>query len=165
MEFSSPPVPDSTEEVVVLADGTSIPMLGVVQVPLAIQGYKETLSCVVIDLSDDYDIILGDAWLYDHAGIIDYCQRHIHLVSRGCKLTLRLPPDPPGGLPSPPGRGQSSCVHSFCSFWHALCAFRQGSPIRLVLVRRVGDLPEGDAPIRPAGHHQRRKTWLHALRE
>ena len=50
-------------------------------VPIIIQGYKETVRCVVIDLSDDYDIILGNAWLYEHARVIDYCRGHIRVVS------------------------------------------------------------------------------------
>ena len=89
---------------VTLADGSTIPTLGVVQVPVSIQGYKETLTCLVIDLSDDYDLILGDAWLYDHAGIIDYRQHHIRLVS-GVGRLLRLPPSSSGTLP--PGHGHT----------------------------------------------------------
>ena len=38
------------EEAVLLADGTSLPTLGTVDVPITIQGYKETVRCVVIDL-------------------------------------------------------------------------------------------------------------------
>ena len=56
-EFS-PTHPDTAhEEAVLLADGTSLPTLGTVAVPIMIQGYKETVRCVVINLSDDYDII------------------------------------------------------------------------------------------------------------
>ncbi len=49
-------------------------------VPLAIQGYKETVRCVVIDLSEDYDVILGDGWLYEHAGVLhfDPCSTPVH---------------------------------------------------------------------------------------
>ena len=43
---------------------------------------------MVIDLSDDYDIILGDSWLYEHAGVIDYRHGHIHVVSHGGEVTL-----------------------------------------------------------------------------
>ena len=82
-EFTkSIPDPPHTDTVI-LADGTKLPTHGIVQVPLSIQGYRETVTCVVIDLADDYDIILGDAWLYEHAGIIDYRQGVIRLVSRG----------------------------------------------------------------------------------
>ena len=67
-EFSPLHAEPALEEAVLLADGLSLPTLGTVDVPITIQGYKETVHCVVIDHSDDYDIILGDFWLYEHAG-------------------------------------------------------------------------------------------------
>ena len=60
-EFSTSDLDVPHEDVVVLADGTTIPAQGVVHIPLTIQGYKETIPCVVINLVNDYDIILGDA--------------------------------------------------------------------------------------------------------
>ena len=114
--------------------------------PLSIQGYKETIPCAVIDLADDYDIILGDAWLYDHAGIIDYQHGHLRLVSRGREVTLRIPSTLVASVQPHSGHGRSSSPPCLCSLWVALCAFCQSSPVHLVLVCRVGDLPEGDAP-------------------
>ena len=155
----SMPDPPYTDTVI-LADGTKVPTQGIVQVPLAIQGYRETVTCVVINLADDYDIILGDAWLYEHAGIIDYRQGVIRLVSRGRELTLRLPvqASQPSQASSP-----SSTVSRLCSFRSALRALHSGSPVYLALVRRVGDLPEGDAP--GPSHSPWTPPWLGALRE
>ena len=62
-EFRQTPKDIVPDEVVILTDGTTLPSQGIVHVPLTIQGYKETIPCVVIALADDYDIILGDAWL------------------------------------------------------------------------------------------------------
>ena len=136
-----------------MADGTSLPTLGTVDVPITIQGYKETVRCVVIDLSDDYDIILGDAWLYEHAGVIDYRRGHIRVVSRGREVTLRtdsvVPPAPQPKLGPYSHAGDSpraAQLGRLCSLGYAQRAYRRGVPLSLVLVRRVGDLPEGDAP-------------------
>lgn len=81
-EFSPPLIDSAMEEAVVLADGTTLLALGMVDVFIAIQGYKETIHCIVINLSDDYDFILGDTWLYEHVSMIDYCHGHIRIVSR-----------------------------------------------------------------------------------
>ena len=59
-EFSQPPLVLAPEEAVVLVDGTLLLALGVVDVPISIQGYKEMVQSAVIDLSNDYDLILGD---------------------------------------------------------------------------------------------------------
>ena len=161
-EFSPTQANAAHEEAVLLADGTSLPTLGTVDVPIAIQGYKETVRCVVIDLSDDYDIILGDAWLYEHAGVIDYRLGHIRVVSRGREVTLRtdsaVPPASQSklDLSSPAGdSSRAAQLGQLCSLGYAQRAYRRGVPLSLVLVRRVGDLPEGDAPGVPdslAGH-------------
>ena len=148
-EFSQPPPDISHEDAVLLADGTSIPALGIVDAPLAIQGYKETIRCIVIDLSDDYDLILGDGWLYDHAGVIDYRHGQIRVVSRGREITLRT--TGPTADPAQPRSGISTTSPSvrrlghLCSLRYAERAYQRGLPLRLVMVRRVGDLPEGDA--------------------
>ena len=100
-EFSPTHPKAAHEEAVLLADGTSLPTLGIVDVPITIQGYKETVCCVVIDLLNDYDIILGDAWLYEHTGVIDYCRGHIRVVSHGREVTLRTDTVVPSA-PQPP---------------------------------------------------------------
>ena len=54
-------VPDEPqEEVVLLADGTSLHPQGFVHIPLNIQRYKEMIPAIVVDLSNDYKTILGD---------------------------------------------------------------------------------------------------------
>ena len=160
-EFS-PAYPNAAHvEAVLLADGTSLPTLGTVDVPITIQGYKETVRCVVLDLSDDYDIILGDAWLYEDAGVIDYRRGHICVVSRGREVTLRtdsvVPPAPQPKLgPSSHTRDspRAAQLGRLCSLGYAQRAYCRGVPLSLVLIHRVGDLPEGDAPVPDslAGH-------------
>ena len=137
-------MPDSPHADTVIL--TPLPTHGIVQVPLSIQGNKETVSCVVIDLADDYDIILGDAWLYEHAGIIDYRQGVIRLVSRGRELTLRLPPSPSVGSTSDQAMCRPPSVSRLCSFRAALRAFHSGSPVYLVLVHRVATSLRGTNP-------------------
>lgn len=89
-EFSQTLSDAALEDAVLLADGTSLPTLGMVDMPISIQVYNKTVFYVVIDLSDDYGIILGDSWLYDHAGVIDYHRGHIRVVPCGCKITLLM---------------------------------------------------------------------------
>ena len=45
---------------VTLANGDTTSPIGVVDVPIHIQGYKDTLRCLVLDLIQDFDLILGD---------------------------------------------------------------------------------------------------------
>ena len=109
----------------------SLPALGIVDVPITLQGYKETVWCVAIDLSNNYDIILSDAWLYEHAGVIDYHHGHIRVVSRGCEVTLRtesvVPSAPPPTLGRHSHAGASPHVAQIgrlCSLSYAHRAYR-----------------------------------------
>ena len=43
-EFSPTHTDAAHEEAILLADGTSLPTLGIVDVPVTIQGYKETVT-------------------------------------------------------------------------------------------------------------------------
>ena len=108
---------------------------------------------MVIDLSDNYDIILSDAWLYEHAGVIDYHHGHIRVVSRGREVTLRMEPvvasapQPSLGPTSFSGDSpRAAHLGHLCSIGYAHRAYRQGVPLSLVLVRWVGDLLEEDVP-------------------
>ena len=117
-EFTRPEPDAAPEDAVTLADGSVIPALGIVDVPLSIQGYKETVRCVVIDLSEDYDIILGDGWLYDHAGVIDYRRGHLRVVSRGREITLGFNPVSSSEPQARPGPSPS------CTCWQAFVQAR-----------------------------------------
>ena len=50
-------------ESVTMADGSSIMIVGTVTVPVQIQSYRAKLPCYVLDMTPEYDIILGDRWL------------------------------------------------------------------------------------------------------
>ena len=54
------------------------------------QQYKAKLQCVILDLTDDFDLILGDAWLYRHHAIIDYTQEIVLLCHQGQHVTLQF---------------------------------------------------------------------------
>lgn len=152
-EFSQTPSDAAHEEAVLLADSTSLPTLGIVDVPITIQGYKATMHCVVIDLSDDYDIILSDSWLYGHAGVINYRRGHIRVVSHGREVTLRTDSavtsaQQPTLGPSPHIGDSPPLAHlgHLCSIGYAHRAYQWSAHLCLVLVRWVGDLLEGNAP-------------------
>ena len=85
--------------------------------------------------------------------MIDYRRGHIRVVSRGREVTLRTDPvvpttpQPKLSSHSPAGDTlRAAQLGHLCSLGYAQRAYRRGVPLSLVLVRRVGDLPEGDAP-------------------
>lgn len=152
-EFSQTLSDAGHKEAVLLADGTSLPALRIVDVPITIQGYKETIRYMVIDLSDNYNIILCDSWLYEHVGVIDYHHGHIRVVSRGCEVTLRTESavtsaqQPTWGQFSHPTTSPTSAYFGhLCSLGYAQQGYQRGAPLHLVLIHRAGDLLEGDAP-------------------
>ena len=55
-----------------MADGSSIKIVGTVTVPVQIQSYRAKLPCYVMDMTPEYDIILGDRWLIQNQAAIDY---------------------------------------------------------------------------------------------
>lgn len=89
-EFSPTLSDETLEEAILIADGTSLPTLGMVDVPISIQGYKGIVHCTAIDLSDDYDIILNNNWPHEHGGVIDYRYGHIRVVLCGWDVMLRV---------------------------------------------------------------------------
>ena len=55
-----------------MADGSSIRTMGTVTVPVQIQSYWAKLPCYVMDMTPEYDIILGERSLIQNQAVIDY---------------------------------------------------------------------------------------------
>ena len=51
-------------------DGTSVAILGTASVRLKMQRYAEKLECLVIDMPEAYDMILGNDWLTAHDAVL-----------------------------------------------------------------------------------------------
>ena len=102
-----------TEGTPKLADGSSSPTLGTVQVTLCMCAVSSLVSCFVTELSVDFDIVLGNNFLRRCKAVLHYhldtCTPGQHnkaynlcplsysgadLDSPHCTHTLRLPPTP-----------------------------------------------------------------------
>jgi hypothetical protein len=74
---------------VVLGNGLEVDMEGTVNVHVKIQQYQSQVSCLVIKLSDGFDLILGDNWLNKHKAHIDYDSKACILHKGNKKITIQ----------------------------------------------------------------------------
>ncbi len=74
---------------VVLGNGLEVDMEGTVNVHVKIQQYQSQVSCLVIKLSDGFDLILGDNWLNKHRAHIDYDSKACILHKGNKKITIQ----------------------------------------------------------------------------
>ena len=58
-------------------DGREVAVVGTAAGRLQIGSYAERLSLDVLDISDAYDVILGNSWLLPRLGLLDYKQRRV----------------------------------------------------------------------------------------
>jgi hypothetical protein len=73
-----------------MADGvTPLPSSGVAVVHLTIGPYKRAVRCLVVDLPDGVDIILGDPWLKQHKALLDYDRAAVTIRKGNRRITLR----------------------------------------------------------------------------
>lgn len=63
-----------------LADGSLCPIKGRASVPLKAQDYKETMSFLVTELGEDYDLILGNPWLLAHEANLKFEPNNVRTV-------------------------------------------------------------------------------------
>ena len=73
---------------VVLGNGLQVEMEKTVNVNVKIQQYQSQVSCLVIKLSDAFDLILGDNWLNKHRPHIDYDSKACILHKGNKKNTI-----------------------------------------------------------------------------
>jgi hypothetical protein len=74
---------------VVLKNELEVDMEGTVNVHVKIQQYQSQLSCLVIKLSDGFDLILGDNWLNKHKAHINYDSKACILHKGNKKITIQ----------------------------------------------------------------------------
>jgi len=61
-----------TKTSVKIADGTYASTTSVTNVRVKIQGHISEIPCYVIDMKQQYDVILGDTWLEKYDALLDY---------------------------------------------------------------------------------------------
>lgn len=71
-----------------LADGHIAHTLGQVALRMHIGGWRETVTCNVLDMKG-FDIILGDSWLKANRVLMDFGTRSVMLYRRKKRITLR----------------------------------------------------------------------------
>ena len=74
---------------VVLGFGLEVEMKGAVNVHVKIQQYQTQVSCLVLKLSDGFDLILRDNWLNKHRAHIDYDFKACILHKGNKKITIQ----------------------------------------------------------------------------
>ena len=102
------------------------------------------MTCPVLDLTDELDVVLGHEWCKDHQVIISYKNENVTFTHKGQSHVLRFA-DPAAQM-----RLSSS---SLCSIRQARRFVQKQQCVFLVMVRRVADLPGGDE--KPSGYDHR----------
>ena len=128
------PVAVSNEmQPITLADGSTTTPLGIVKVTVHCQQYRAELTCVVLDLTDEFDLILGDGWLSQHRAVIDYPRECVLLKHKTPPTVLRFA-----------GSSPKTETPSLMTLSQVTRHLKQSQRAFLVVVRRGGDLPVGD---------------------
>ena len=86
--------PHGSSESVELGDGqSSIRVLGVCSFALRIQGWTGHLKAFVVEpMLEQFDVVLGDAWMHAYGAVLDYRKREL-VVRRGTRRVC-LKPEP-----------------------------------------------------------------------
>ena len=74
---------------VVLGIGLEVDMEGTVTVHVKIQQYQSEVSCLIIKLSDAFDLISRNNWLNKHRAHIDYDSKACILHKGNKKITIQ----------------------------------------------------------------------------
>ena len=71
-------------------NGVQATPLGVASFTLQCQGFWTRMTCPVLDLTDELDVVLGHEWCKDHRVIISYKDEHVTFVQEGHAHILRF---------------------------------------------------------------------------
>ena len=74
-----------------LADGTVTACLGLAHVRVKIQSHTFAVTAFVLDMNDNFDLVLGQQWLKDHRAVIDFDRQTVALRKGNTSCTLRTP--------------------------------------------------------------------------
>ena len=87
-------VTPSTDTVKV-GDGRDANVIGTAIVKVKIQGYHASLKCVVFDVVQPFDLVLGDGWLAQHAAVMSYQDRTCSIKHHAKHIVLKQQARPP----------------------------------------------------------------------
>jgi hypothetical protein len=101
---------ETAEPGVQYADGSSKPVHGRVTLSVHLQKYHAKLSCLIVDLDEQFTLILGQAWLQQHDAVLYMASGTATVRYKGTVVTLsnlgpyRVPPleDPAADEDVPP---------------------------------------------------------------
>ena len=74
---------------VTYGNGIQASPLGVTSFTLQCQGFRTCITCPVLDLADELDVVLGHEWCKDHV-VISYKDENITFVHKGQSHLLRF---------------------------------------------------------------------------
>ena len=65
---------------VTYGNGIQASPIGIATFTLHCQGFRTKVTCPVLDLADELDVVLGHEWCYEHKVIISYKDEHVTFV-------------------------------------------------------------------------------------
>jgi hypothetical protein len=138
---------ETAEPGVQYADGSSKPVHGRVTLSVHLQKYHAKLSCLIVDLDEQFTLILGQAWLQQHDAVLYMASGTTTVRYKGKVVTFsnlgpyRVPPieDPAADEDVPP----DTELPRIATITHkqAKRAIEKGGCALLVLVKEVAPAP------------------------
>ncbi len=116
------------------ADGKSMPIVGTCSAHVKIQAYQGMISFLVCDMTDQFDVVLGDTWLSKNKAHLDYENRSCVLRRNSKHLTIRMTPAADDSCQT-----RQHIETPLLSALQAKRAVRHGAQAYLVMVTRDGD--------------------------
>ena len=68
---------------VTYGNGIQASPIGIAAFTLRCQGFRTKVTCPVLNLTDELDVVLGHDWCYEHKVIISYKDEHVTFVHKG----------------------------------------------------------------------------------
>eukprot|EP00877_Chromochloris_zofingiensis_P003160 jgi/Chrzof1/12845/Cz07g09130.t1 len=130
-------------QTVVLGDGSAAGVHGICSVHVNVGAYCRKLKCLVIDMPDAFDVILGDAWLKKHRAVLMFRESRcvIRCGNRRISLSARVDPEQ---TDTP---GTPVCAAPFLTHMQAKRAIRKDQRTFLVHVQITPDINLAEAKI------------------
>lgn len=67
---------------VVYGNGTAGSPIGIATFPLQCQGFPTKLTCPILDLAEEFDVVLGYEWCTGNKAIISYKEKQVIFVHK-----------------------------------------------------------------------------------
>ena len=120
---------------VTYGNGVQASPLGVASFTLQCQGLRTRVTCPVLVLTDELDVVLGHEWCKDHQVVVSYKDKNVTFVHKGQSHSLQFDDSDAQMRPS---------SSTLCLIRQATRFVQKQQRAFLVMVQRVADLPGGD---------------------